>query len=140
MLHDRRQQRRRGGRVLRARLGLRPHDVFAPAEAPALQAVAPALEAVVDLHTFDPGELAETARRAGAVEVGTATEELTSAFFGWPVRTIEYAVKDDALGFGWAMFAYRGWQRLMRVDDVLSRVVPQRFYYNVGVTGVKPRP
>ena len=29
---------------------------------------------------------------------------------------------------------------LMRVDDVLSRVVPQRFYYNVGVTGVKPRP
>ena len=101
---------------------------------------AAALEAVVDLHTFDPGELAETARRAGAVEVGTATEELTSAFFGWPVRTFEYAVKDDALGFGWAMFAYRGWQRLMRVDDVLSRVVPQRFYYNVGVTGVKPRP
>ena len=101
---------------------------------------AAALEAVVDLHTFDPGELAETARRAGAVEVGTATEELTSAFFGWPVRTFEYAVKDDALGFGWAMFAYRGWQRLMRVDDVLSRVVPQRFYYNVGVTGVKPGP
>lgn len=101
---------------------------------------AAALEAVVDLHTFDPGELAETTRRAGAVEVGTATEELTSAFFGWPVRTIEYAVKDDALGFGWAMFAYRGWQRLMRVDDVLSRVVPQRFYYNVGVTGVKPGP
>lgn len=100
---------------------------------------AAALEAVVDLHTFDPGELAETARRAGAVKVGTATEELTSAFFGWPVRTFEHAVPDEALGFRWAMFAYRGWQRLMRVDDVLGRVVPQRFFYNVGVTGLKPR-
>ena len=99
---------------------------------------AAALEAVVDLHTFDPGELARTARRAGAEQVGTATEELTSAFFGWPVRTFEYAVKEEALGFRWAMFAYNGWQRLMRVDDVLAHVVPQRFYYNVGVTGVKP--
>ncbi|GAA1256557.1 MULTISPECIES: class I SAM-dependent methyltransferase [Janibacter] len=100
---------------------------------------AAALEAVVDLHTFDPDELAETARRAGAEHVGTATEELASAVFGWPVRTFECAVREDALGLRWAIFAYRGWQRLMRVDDVLARVVPQRFFYNVGVTGVKPR-
>lgn len=26
----------------------------------------------------------------------------------------------------------------MRVDAVLDRVVPQKFFYNVGVTGVKP--
>src|SRR5690349_20242533 len=44
---------------------------------------AAALEAVVDLHTFDPGELAVMARRAGAVAVRTRTEELTAAFLGW---------------------------------------------------------
>lgn len=99
---------------------------------------AAALEAVVDLHTFDPAELRATAQRAGAVEVGTATEELLSAFVGWPVRTFEHAVRQDALGWGWATFAYRTWLRLMRVDAVLGRVVPQRFFYNVGVTGTKP--
>ena len=99
---------------------------------------AAALEAVVDLHTFDPQELAETARRAGAERVGTATEELLSAFAGWPIRTFEYAVKEDALGFGWAKFAYGTWKNLMKVDEVLGAIVPQRFFYNVGVTGVKP--
>jgi ubiquinone/menaquinone biosynthesis C-methylase UbiE len=99
---------------------------------------AAALEAVVDLHTFDPRELAATARRAGADHVGTATEELLSAFVGWPVRTFEYAVAEDALGLGWASFAYRSWRRLMRFDAALGRVVPQRFFYNVGVTGTKP--
>ena len=100
---------------------------------------AAALEAVVDLHTFDPAELAAKARRAGADHVGTATEELTAAFAGWPIRTFEYAVAPERLGFGWARFAYRTWTTLMRVDGVLSRVVPQKFFYNVGVTGLKPK-
>ena len=99
---------------------------------------AAALEAVVDLHTFDPAELAETARSAGATQVGTATEELVAAFVGWPVRTFEYAVREDALGFGWARFAYGAWVRSMKVDAVLGRVLPQKLFYNVGVTGVKP--
>lgn len=100
---------------------------------------AAALEAVVDLHTFDPGELAETARRSGAAQVGTATEELLAAFVGWPVRTFEYAVSEDALGFGWARFAYGAWVRTMKVDEVLGRALPQKLFYNVGVTGVKPQ-
>ncbi|APH00872.1 class I SAM-dependent methyltransferase [Janibacter sp. FSL W8-0316] len=99
---------------------------------------AAALEAVVDLHTFDPAALAAMARHAGAEHVGTATEELTSALAGWPIRTFEYAVAEDALGFGWAKFAYGTWKNLMKVDAVLGRVVPQRFFYNVGVTGTKP--
>jgi ubiquinone/menaquinone biosynthesis C-methylase UbiE len=98
---------------------------------------AAALEAVVDLHTFDPDELARTALRAGAVDVRTATEELTAAFLGWPVRTFEAAVNPDRLGWGWSMFAFRSWQRLSAVDRALSAVVPDRFYYNVGITGVK---
>ena len=68
---------------------------------------AAALEAVVDLHTFDPGELARTALRAGAVDVGTTTEELTAAFLGWPVRTFEAAVRPGALGWGWAILRVR---------------------------------
>jgi ubiquinone/menaquinone biosynthesis C-methylase UbiE len=99
---------------------------------------AAALEAVVDLHTFDPDELARTALRAGAVGVCTRTEELTAAFLGWPVRTFEAAVRPGALGWGWARFAYGAWQRLSAVDRVLARVVPPRFFYNVGITGVKP--
>lgn len=99
---------------------------------------AAALESVVDLHTFDPAELARTALRAGAVDVRTTTEELTAAFLGWPVRTFEAAVNPERLGWGWAMFAYRSWQRLSALDRVLGRALPQQVFYNVLVTGTRP--
>jgi ubiquinone/menaquinone biosynthesis C-methylase UbiE len=99
---------------------------------------AAALEAVVDLHTFDPDELARLAVRAGAVDVRTVTEELTASWFGWPVRTLQAAVNPDRLGWGWAVFTYRGWQRLSALDEhLLSRVVPAGLFYNVCVTGTK---
>ena len=100
---------------------------------------AAALESVVDLHTFDPDELAELARRAGASDVHTQTEELLAAFLGWPVRTFEAAVNPDRLGWGWSKFAYRSWLRLSAADRVLAKAVPKRFFYNVGVTGTKGR-
>lgn len=97
------------------------------------------LESVVDLHTFDPDELSRLALRAGAVDVETVTEELTASWFGWPVRTLEAAVKPGSLGFGWAMFAYRTWMALDAVDRrALAHVVPDEFFYNVSVTGVRP--
>jgi ubiquinone/menaquinone biosynthesis C-methylase UbiE len=96
------------------------------------------LESAVDLHTFDPRELAATALRAGAVDVRTTTEELTAALFGWPVRTFEAAVNPDRLGWGWAMFAYRSWQRLSAVDRLLGRALPQKLFYNVLLTGTRP--
>ncbi|HEX3590894.1 MAG TPA: class I SAM-dependent methyltransferase [Pseudonocardiaceae bacterium] len=100
---------------------------------------AAALEAVVDLHTFDPAQLERMARAAGARQVRAVTEELSAALFGWPVRTFEAAVQRDRLGFGWAMFAYRAWQRLSWLDEnVLSRVVPRELFYNVLITGTKP--
>ncbi len=98
---------------------------------------AAALEAVVDLHTFEPDDLARIALRAGAIDVRTVTEELTAAFVGWPVRTFEAAVNPERLGLRWAMFAFRTWQRLSAVDRVLAHVVPARLFYNVGVTGTK---
>ena len=100
---------------------------------------AAALESVVDVHTFDPDRLAALCQRAGAIDVRTVTEELTASWFGWPVRTVEAAVRPGALGWGWARFAYGGWMRLSWLDErVLSRVVPDELFYNVCVTGVKP--
>jgi SAM-dependent methyltransferase len=100
---------------------------------------AAALESVVDIHTFDPDRLAALCLRAGAVDVRTVTEELTASWFGWPVRTFEAAVQPGALGWRWAMFAYKGWLRLSWLDDaVLSKVVPDELFYNVCVTGTRP--
>jgi SAM-dependent methyltransferase len=99
---------------------------------------AAALEAVVDIHTFVPAELAATARRAGAVAVRVTTNELLAAWFGWPVRTFECAVPKGKLGFRWANFALGGWQRLSAVDRVLEHVVPKGLFYNAEITGLKP--
>jgi ubiquinone/menaquinone biosynthesis C-methylase UbiE len=99
---------------------------------------AAALEAAVDLHTFDPQHLARTAMRAGAVDVRTATEELTAAFLGWPVRTFEAAVNLERLGPRWGRFAYHGWLRLSALDRQLAKVLPQRLFYNVLITGTRP--
>jgi SAM-dependent methyltransferase len=100
---------------------------------------AAALESVVDLHTFDPKDLERMARAAGAHQVRAVTEELSAALFGWPVRTFEAAVPKGKLGFGWAMFAYRSWQRLSWLDEkVLARVMPRELFYNVLITGTRP--
>jgi ubiquinone/menaquinone biosynthesis C-methylase UbiE len=99
---------------------------------------AAALEAVVDLHTFVPAELRRTALRAGAVDVEVRTEELTSAWLGWPVRTFEHAVPREKLGIRWANFAFRSWRRLSAVDRVLESVVPPGLFYNAEVTGFRP--
>jgi SAM-dependent methyltransferase len=99
---------------------------------------AAALEAVVDLHTFAPARLRQLAVSAGARDVEVKTEELTASWFGWPVRTFEAAVAEGRLGWGWAMFAYHGWQRLSAIDEVLDKVVPAGLFYNALVTGTAP--
>ena len=100
---------------------------------------AAALEAVVDIHTFDPAALEALARGAGAADVRVVTEEFTAAMLGWPVRTFEAAVPPGRLGMGWAMFAYRSWLRLSWLDaHVLAHVVPRAWFYNAVVTGTRP--
>jgi ubiquinone/menaquinone biosynthesis C-methylase UbiE len=98
-----------------------------------------ALEWVVDLHTFTPSELARLALRAGAGEVRVGTEELTAAWFGWPIRTFECTVQAERLPARYYLAVYRIWQTLMALDSrVLARVVPAGLYYNALVTGVRP--
>jgi ubiquinone/menaquinone biosynthesis C-methylase UbiE len=99
---------------------------------------AAALEVVVDLHTFAPEALRRTAIRAGAIDVGIATTELTAAWFGWSVRTFECALPRDKLGLRWANFAVKGWEFLSAVDEVLAHIVPKGLFYNVEITGLKP--
>jgi ubiquinone/menaquinone biosynthesis C-methylase UbiE len=100
---------------------------------------AAALEWVVDLHTFDPGDLERMAVNAGAVDVTSTTTEFTAAMLGWPLRTFEATVPPGRLGWGWAKFAFTSWITLSWVDDNLwRRVVPKGWFYNVMVTGVKP--
>jgi len=99
---------------------------------------AAALEAVVDLHTFDPAELERMARDAGAQDVRAVTEEFAAALAGWPIRTFEAAVPQEKLTVRWRMFAYRLWLRLSAVDKkVLSKVLPRQLFYNVMITGTK---
>lgn len=100
---------------------------------------AAALEAVVDIHTFDPAHLEDMARSAGGTEVEAVTEEFTAAMLGWPVRTFEAAVPGDKLGWNWARFAFGGFKTLSWVDEnIMRRFVPRSFYYNVMITGRKP--
>ena len=100
---------------------------------------AAALEAIVDLHTFEPEDLERMATSAGAAKVVTAGEEFTAAMLGWPVRTFEAAVPPGRLGWNWAMFAFHGWTTLSWVDaNIFRRMVPKGWFYNVLVTGVKP--
>jgi ubiquinone/menaquinone biosynthesis C-methylase UbiE len=99
---------------------------------------AAALEAIVDIHTFDPTALENLARAAGARAVRAHTEELSAALFGWPVRTFEAAVPPEKLGLRWKLFAYKSWLRLSWLDEnVLRRIAPRELFYNVMITGTK---
>ncbi|WP_158887389.1 class I SAM-dependent methyltransferase [Amycolatopsis anabasis] len=100
---------------------------------------AAALEAVVDIHTFDPSDLERKALGAGAVDVRAVTEEFSAALLGWPIRTFEAAVPQEKLTVAWRLFAYKAWLRLSALDKkLLAKVLPRELFYNVMITGVKP--
>ena len=100
---------------------------------------AAALEAVVDLHTFEPADLRALATSAGAVDVEVKTEELTASWLGWPVRTLEAALRPERIPVAFRWFAYKGWVRLSILDaKVMTHIVPKAYFYNALVTGVKP--
>jgi hypothetical protein len=98
-----------------------------------------ALEWSVDLHTFEPEDLEETARRAGFGAVRSGTEELASSVVGWAVRTVEYLVRPEVLGARWPWIAYRTYLGLYALDQsVLSRLVPARAFHNVLLYAERP--
>lgn len=115
---------------LRKRWARPPHELDESSRAAAL-------EAVVDLHTFVPRELATLVATAGGCDVTIRTEELTASWWGWPVRTFEAAVREERLGLRWRTFAYKSWLLLSAFDQAVHRFVPDSLYYNVSVSATK---
>lgn len=98
------------------------------------------LEHVVDLHEFDPHDLATLAGWTGLHDVRLVTEELTSNWLGWVGRTCQGMLREELFvpAYAYAMFgAYRALNWLD--EHVLTHVVPDRFFYNLVLSATKPR-
>jgi ubiquinone/menaquinone biosynthesis C-methylase UbiE len=91
-----------------------------------------ALEMVVDVHAFTPGELTAAARAAGFEAVRVSGEELTANWFGWTNRTLESTAPSGELPRLWYEYAYRGYLALQVLDrKVLERRLPTALFYNL---------
>ena len=99
-----------------------------------------ALEAHVDLHEFHPHMIKNWARNAGFDPVRVDAEELISALWGWSVRTVEALARPGLFGTRWAMFAYRSYMALYKLDDLIThRLLPKPLFYNLLVYAEKPK-
>jgi ubiquinone/menaquinone biosynthesis C-methylase UbiE len=98
-----------------------------------------ALEQVVDVHAFTPGELARPARAAGFERVRVRGEELVAGLFGWANRTLESTADPDAVPWAWRVFAYRGYLALQALDSsLLEPRLPAGAFYNLLVSARTP--
>ena len=70
-----------------------------------------ALEGVVDVHAFAPGELSGFAKGAGFADVRVTGEELLANWFGWTNRTLEASAEPDDVPLAWRRYAHRGYRR-----------------------------
>jgi ubiquinone/menaquinone biosynthesis C-methylase UbiE len=98
-----------------------------------------ALEAVVDVHAFVPGDLQRHAVAAGFDGVRVQGEELLANWFGWFNRTLEASADPVDIPHGWIMYAYRGYLALQAVDRraLEPRLAPHLFY-NLMLAARKP--
>jgi len=91
-----------------------------------------ALEAVVDVHAFTPGDLERHAKAAGFADVRVRGEELLANWFGWFNRTLEATAVHEDIPHGWFRYAYRGYIALQRVDaGLLEPHLPAAGFYNL---------
>jgi len=98
-----------------------------------------ALEGVVDVHAFAPGELARVARASGFEQVRVSGEELLANWFGWTNRTLEATAEPDAVPWAWRVYAYRGYLALQQVDRrLLEPRLPAAIFYNLMLAARKP--
>jgi SAM-dependent methyltransferase len=116
----------------RAALRARPAP---PAEGGAPDA---ALEGVVDVHAFAPGELRELAHGAGLQQVRVCGEELTANWFGWTNRTLEATAEPTDVPWAWRQYAYRGYLVLQELDRrLLESRLPPAIFYNLMLSARK---
>jgi SAM-dependent methyltransferase len=98
-----------------------------------------ALEPLVDVHAFTPGELERPARAAGFADVRLRGEELVANIFGWFNRALEASAEHDDIPHGWFRYAYRGYIVLQRFDSaVLEPRLPAAGFYNLMLTARRP--
>jgi ubiquinone/menaquinone biosynthesis C-methylase UbiE len=97
-----------------------------------------ALEPLVDIHAFAPGDLARRARRAGFEQVTVRGEELVANWFGWFNRALEASAKPDDVPMLWRRYAFNGYLLLQQVDThVLESRLPPAIFYNLLLTARK---
>jgi len=119
--------------VWRRAIGARPAP---PAEGGAPDA---ALEAVVDVHAFAPGELSAAAQEAGFQDVHVSGEELLANWFGWTNRTLEATADPFDVPWAWRQYAYRGYLLLQGLDRrLLEQRLPPAIFYNLMITARVP--
>src|SRR5215212_8158143 len=99
-----------------------------------------ALEHVVDVHAFTPGELGAFARRAGFEGVRVSGEELVAGWFGWGNRTLESTAEIKQVPQLWFQYAYHGYRALKTVDErMLEPRLPAAIFYNLLVSARVPQ-
>ncbi|MGI8558142.1 MAG: class I SAM-dependent methyltransferase [Solirubrobacteraceae bacterium] len=90
------------------------------------------LEAIVDVHAFAPGDLAEHARAGGFERVRVRGEELLANWFGWANRALEATAEPAEIPWAWRQYAYRGYIGLQKVDQALLEPrLPPAIFYNL---------
>ncbi|HEX3318378.1 MAG TPA: class I SAM-dependent methyltransferase [Solirubrobacteraceae bacterium] len=98
-----------------------------------------ALEHVVDVHAFAPGELRRLAGTAGFERIRVRGEELLASWFGWANRSLEATADPDQVPWLWRQYAYRGYLVLQQVDRVvLEPRLPPGMFYNLMVSARRP--
>jgi ubiquinone/menaquinone biosynthesis C-methylase UbiE len=98
-----------------------------------------ALEAVVDVHAFTPGDLERHTKAAGFADVRVRGEEMLANWFGWFNRTLEATAVHEDIPSGWFRYAYRGYIALQKLDAVvLEPRLPAAGFYNLMLTARKP--
>jgi len=100
-----------------------------------------ALEGIVDVHAFAPGELSRMARAAGLQNVRVGGEELLANWFGWTNRTLEATADPEQVPWAWRQYAYRGYLVLQEFDRrLLEQRLPPAIFYNLMLTASKHDP
>jgi ubiquinone/menaquinone biosynthesis C-methylase UbiE len=98
-----------------------------------------ALEGLVDVHAFVPGDLSRHASGAGFADVRVQGEELLANWFGWFNRTLEASADPADIPWAWIQYAYRGYLALQAVDRrLLEPRLPPRLFYNLMLAARKP--
>jgi SAM-dependent methyltransferase len=97
-----------------------------------------ALERLVDIHAFLPGDLQRYARDAGFTDATVRGEELVANWFGWFNRTLEASADPIDVPMLWRKYAFHGYLLLQRVDEhALEPHLPPAIFYNLLLSGRK---